>query len=125
MRSGKVVQSEIMTPDYARNMKLIGYSDQGGRCDGVQIMVQDGYACIGHQFSDGFSVVDVRDPRNPKTVNEPKEIGALVPPAPRRLMDTRSGRAQVIQTCDVFVDRNQVMYVTDTNAGLYIMEMSN
>jgi hypothetical protein len=51
---------------------------------------------------------------------EPKEIGALVPPAPRRLMDTRSGRAQVIQACDVFVDRNQVMYVTDTNAGLYI-----
>src|ERR1700678_3876762 len=58
-----------MTPDYARNMRLIGYSDQGGRCDGVQIMVQDGYAYIGHQFSNGFSVVDVRDPRDPKTVN--------------------------------------------------------
>lgn len=55
--------------DYAKNMRLIGYSDQGGRCDGVQIMVQDGYAYIGHQFSDGFSVLDVRDPRDPKTVN--------------------------------------------------------
>jgi hypothetical protein len=55
---------------------------------------------------------------------EPKEIGALVPPAPRRLMDTRPGRAQVIQTCDVFVDKNQIMYATDTNAGLYIMEMT-
>jgi hypothetical protein len=64
-----MAQSDIMKPDYARDMRLIGYSDQGGRCDGVQIMVQDGYAYIGHQFSDGFSVVDVRDPRNPKTVN--------------------------------------------------------
>jgi hypothetical protein len=49
-------------------MKLIGYSDQGGRPDGVQLMVNKGYAFIGHMFSKGFSVVDVRDPRNPKPV---------------------------------------------------------
>ena len=60
---------DIMKPDFARNMRLLGYSDQGGRADGVQIMVMDGYAYIGHMFSNGFSVVDVRDPRNPKTVN--------------------------------------------------------
>ena len=40
--------------DYAKNMRLIGYSDQGGRCDGVQIMVQDGYAYIGHSFRTVF-----------------------------------------------------------------------
>jgi len=62
-------QSDILTPDFARNMRIVGYSDQGGRPDGVQIMVVDGYAYVGHQFSDGFSVIDVRDPRNPKTVN--------------------------------------------------------
>jgi hypothetical protein len=56
-------------PDYARNMRLVGYSDQGGRPDGVQIMVQDGYAYVGHMFSNGFSVLDVRDPKNPKPVN--------------------------------------------------------
>ena len=57
-------------PDYAtKNMRLVGYSDQGGRCDGVQIMVHRGYAYIGHIFSKGFSVVDVRDPTRPKPVN--------------------------------------------------------
>ena len=53
-------------PDYARNMKLIGHSDQGGKADGVQLMVNKGFAYIGHMFSKGFSVVDLRDPRNPK-----------------------------------------------------------
>jgi len=28
----------------------------------------------------------------------------------------------VIQSCDVFVDKNGLMYVTDYNAGLYILE---
>ena len=56
-------------PDYAtKNMKLVGYSDQDGRCDGVQIMVHDGFAYVGHIFSKGFSVIDVRDPKKPKTV---------------------------------------------------------
>ena len=59
----------LPTPDYATdNMKLIGYSDQGGFCDGVQIMVHRGYAYIGHIFSKGFSIVDVRDPKAPKVV---------------------------------------------------------
>jgi hypothetical protein len=56
-------------PDYARNMKLVGYSDQGGRSDGVQLMVHRGFAYIGHMFSNGFSVIDVRDPAKPAPVN--------------------------------------------------------
>ena len=32
-------------------------------------MVRNGYAYIGHVCSRGFSVVDVRDPTKPKTVN--------------------------------------------------------
>ncbi len=32
-------------------------------------MVSRGFAYIGHMFSKGFSIVDVRDPANPKTVN--------------------------------------------------------
>lgn len=56
-------------PDYVTpNMRLVGHSDQGGRGDGVQIMVHKGYAYIGHIFSKGFTVVDVRDPANPVTV---------------------------------------------------------
>ena len=61
--------ADLPKPDYAtNNMRLVGYSDQGGRCDGVQIMVHRGYAYIGHIFSKGFSVVDVRDPKQPKLV---------------------------------------------------------
>ena len=49
-------------------MRIIGHSDQGGSYDGVQVMVSGGYAYIGHVFSGGFTVVDVRDPKNPKFV---------------------------------------------------------
>src|SRR5229473_1028444 len=58
--------TDLPKPDHARNMRLIGYTDQGGRPDGVQIMVERGFAYIGHMFSKGFSVIDVRDPRAPK-----------------------------------------------------------
>ena len=59
----------LPTPDYAKNMKLIGHTDQGGRPDGVQLMVNKGFAITGHMFSKGFSVIDVRAPRDPKPVN--------------------------------------------------------
>ena len=61
--------SELPKPDYARNLRIVGHSDQGGRPDGVQIMVHRGFAYVGHMFSKGFSVIDVRDPKNPKPVN--------------------------------------------------------
>jgi hypothetical protein len=61
------MRHELPKPDLARNMRLIGHSDQGRRPDDVQIMVANGHAFIGHMFSKGFSVVDVRDP--PHAVN--------------------------------------------------------
>lgn len=61
--------TDLPKPDYARNMRIVGYSDQGGRPDGVQVMVHRGHAYIGHMFSKGFSIVDVRDPKNPKPAN--------------------------------------------------------
>src|SRR5262249_33870725 len=61
--------SDLPQPDYARNMRLIGHCDQGGRPDGVQIMVHRGHAYVGHMFSKGFSVIDVRDVKRPRTVN--------------------------------------------------------
>ena len=60
---------DLPTPDHASNMRLLGFCDQGGRADGVQIMVHRGYAYIGHMFSKGFSIIDVRDPRQPRPVN--------------------------------------------------------
>jgi len=61
--------SDLPKPDFARNMRLVGYSDQGGRPDAVQVMVHRGFAYVGHMFSKGFSVIDVRDPKNPKAAN--------------------------------------------------------
>jgi len=63
-----------MTPsspvvESARNVKFVGYCDQGGRPDGVQVMVNRGHAYVSHPFSAGASVIDVRDPRQPKAVN--------------------------------------------------------
>lgn len=53
----------------SKNVQLVSRSDQGGRPDGVQLMVHRGYAYIAHIFSNGFTVMDVRDPKNPKPVN--------------------------------------------------------
>jgi len=61
--------SELPKPDYARNMRILGHSDQGGRPDGVQVMVHRGFAYVGHMFSKGFTVIDVRDAKNPRAVN--------------------------------------------------------
>src|SRR5213080_4412042 len=58
-----------MKHDSARNIEFVGHSDLNGRGDGVQIMVHKGHAFVGHMFSDGFTVTDVRDPRHPKPVN--------------------------------------------------------
>lgn len=63
-----MASQNLPEPDFARNMKLIGHTDQGGRPDGVQLMVNKGHVFTGHMFSQGFSVIDVRDPRDPKPV---------------------------------------------------------
>ena len=64
----------------------------------------------------GVRVFDLTDPFRPS------EIAAFVPPAPARMHDTRPNRPRVIQSCDVFVDEDLVMYVTDYNAGLYVLQ---
>jgi hypothetical protein len=53
---------------------------------------------------------------------EPRETAYYVPPPPETLVDFRPTAAKVIQSCDVFVDTNGIMYMTDTNAGLYILQ---
>jgi len=63
------MSDDLPQPDHAHNMRLVGTCDQGGRPDGVQVMVHRGYAYVGHMFSKGFSVIDVRDARNPRAVN--------------------------------------------------------
>ncbi|HVY18662.1 MAG TPA: hypothetical protein VHA70_01110 [Bauldia sp.] len=57
-----------ISPDYAHGMRILGHSDQGGRADGVQVMVANRHAFVGHVFSGGFSVIDVSDPTAPAFV---------------------------------------------------------
>jgi hypothetical protein len=59
-----------------------------------------------------------------KNQYQPEQVGFYVPPPPERMCDTRPDRPRVIQTCDVFVDRQGLLYVTDYNAGLYILEFT-
>ena len=71
----------------SKNIRFLSRNDQGGRPDGVQVIVQKGHAFIGHMFSDGFSVVDVRDRAEAEDgcLRRRAEKYALAPPAsPRR-----------------------------------------
>jgi hypothetical protein len=58
-----------MIPVSARNIEFVGHTPQNGRGDGVQVMVHKGHAFVGHMFSDGFTITDVSDPRQPRPVN--------------------------------------------------------
>ena len=49
------------------DITFVGHTDQGGRGDGVQVMVNRGHAYIGTRVSRGVVVTDVRDPRNPES----------------------------------------------------------
>ncbi|MDE1995660.1 MAG: hypothetical protein KGI75_24385, partial [Rhizobiaceae bacterium] len=62
------MQKDI-APESSKNVKFLGYSDQGGRPDGCQVMAAKGHAYVCHVFSGGVTVIDVKDPRNPKPVN--------------------------------------------------------
>src|ERR1700735_3718278 len=92
-------ETTLPKPDYAtKNMRLVGYSDQGGKSDGVQIMVHRGYAYIGHIFSKGFSIVDVRDSSHHKYV---KHVAA--PPNTRTLpLQAHDDLLLVIHNQDMF-----------------------
>lgn len=56
-------------PEAAQNIDFVGHTDQGGRGDGVQVMVSRGHAYIGTRVSRGVMVTDVRDPTRPRPVN--------------------------------------------------------
>ena len=66
--------------------------------------------------SAGVRVYDIADPFRPE------EIGHFVPPMPARWMEPMRGRTRMRHTADIFVSTEGVIYATDYDAGLYILE---
>ncbi|MCB1983087.1 MAG: hypothetical protein KDF63_14665 [Rhodoferax sp.] len=91
---------DLTPPDFARNMRLIGHSDIGGRGDGLQLMVHRGHAYVAHPWSQGFSIVDLRDPIKPGEVT-------YVPAPPNTWnihLQTHDDLLLVINALDLFAD---------------------
>jgi hypothetical protein len=73
--------------------------------------------CIFETYDNaGVRVYDIADPFRPQ------EVAYFVPRDPERMMDPRPDRPRVIQSADCYVDRNGLMSLTDTNAGLHILQ---
>jgi hypothetical protein len=64
----------------------------------------------------GVRVFDIRD------ALAPKEIAFWVPPAPERLIDPRPNVSLAAKTCDAYVTREGLMYVSDWNAGMHVLQ---
>ena len=64
----------------------------------------------------GVRVFDIRD------AFAPTEIAYWVPPTPARLIDPRPNVALAAKSADVYVSTDGLMYVTDWNAGLNVLE---
>src|SRR5881394_1649178 len=61
-------QAPVPPHGIGRGITHVSYSDQGGRPDGVQVMVNRKHVYVGHMFSDGVTILDASDPRNLKPV---------------------------------------------------------
>jgi hypothetical protein len=57
------VGDDIPPEGLGDGIRHLSYSDQGGRPDGVQVMLHRGHLYVGHMFNDGVTVLDARDPR--------------------------------------------------------------
>jgi hypothetical protein len=65
--------------------------------------------------SAGVRVFDITDPFRPE------ETGYFVPPAPTRWMEPMRGRARIRHSADLFVSQDGLIYLTDYDAGLYVL----
>jgi len=64
----------------------------------------------------GVRVFDIRDQY------APKEIASWLPPMPAKMIDPRPNVARSALACDCLVTRDGLIYVTDWNAGLHVLQ---
>ena len=126
----------MITPESARNIDFVGHTDQGGRGDGVQVMVDRGYAYIGTRVSRGVMVTDVRDPRNPKPANfmptHPKSVCLHLQAAEALLLNIEELDLRALLSIkDYYTGSNQVdssRYGTrgvDFSAGMRVYDIAD
>src|ERR1043166_4265337 len=65
---GATAETPVPPQGIGRRIRHLSYSDQGGRPDGVQVMVNRRHVYVGHMFSDGVTILDAADPRRLKPV---------------------------------------------------------
>jgi len=64
----------------------------------------------------GVRVFDIKD------AFAPKEIGSWTPPVPKRLIDPRPNVALAAKSADIYVTTEGLMYVSDWNGGLHVLQ---
>jgi len=64
----------------------------------------------------GLRVYDLANPYRPE------EVGWFVPPTPRRWVEPLRGRSKTLHSSDIFVTADGLAYLTDYDAGLYILQ---
>jgi hypothetical protein len=64
----------------------------------------------------GVRVFDIRD------AFAPKEIASWIPPTPKKLIDPRPNVALAAKSADIFVTKDGLIYVSDWNAGLNVLQ---
>ena len=52
----------------------------------------------------------------------PKELAYWVPPAPRKMVDPRPKVTLAAKTADIYVQPDGLIFATDWNAGLNVLE---
>jgi hypothetical protein len=96
------------------NVRAVGHSDLGGSGDGMHVQLKDGYAFVGHMGEAGTSILDVRDP------SDPRFCGRL-PAAP----NTHAHKVQI--QGDVMLTNRELIPRHDPphEAGLAIYDVAN
>jgi hypothetical protein len=64
----------------------------------------------------GLRIFDIKNPFRPE------EVAYFVPGPPAAMVDPRPGMKRVLHSADVFVQPDGLIFMSDFNAGLYIMQ---
>jgi hypothetical protein len=78
---------------------------------------QSSDVCFATYENAGVRAFDIRDPLRPA------EVASFVPSSDLKVwVDPRPGRPKVVHSCDVYADPAGLLYVTDLNGGLHIVQ---